>query len=130
MRSSRSALIALSALAIFAATPFGAAYAKKGQSKWPIAMGEVTTVAADQNAFEIKDADGQAVRFKVTPTTEFEVERERPVKWSWSGSFTDLKPGSWVRVKYFGSTETKVAHEHRYLQLRPAQSVNGLGGER
>ena len=111
MRAPCRLMIGLSGLAVVVATQVSPAHAKNGQSKWPIARGEVTTVAADQNVFEVKDADGGTIRFKVTPATEFEVERERPVKFSWSGSFADLKPGSWVRVKYFGSTETKIARE-------------------
>lgn len=111
MRAPCRVMTALLSLTIVAAAQVSSAHAKNGQSKWPVAMGEVTTVAADQNVFEIKDVDGGTIRFKVTPATEFEVERERPVKFSWSGSFSDLKPGGWVKVKYFGSTDTKIARE-------------------
>lgn len=111
MHNFRGLITAISGFALIAAVPFGASNAKNGQSKWPVAMGEVTAVAPDQNTFEIKDGEGQTLRFKVTPATEFEVERERPVKSSWSGSFSDVQSGSWIRVKYFGSTETKVAHD-------------------
>ena len=110
MRNFQGILIALSGLAVVVA-PVGATYAKNGQSKWPIATGEVIAVAPEQNTFEVRDVDGQTVRFKVTRATEFEVERGRPVKFSWAGSFSDVKTGSWIRVKYFGSTETKVAHD-------------------
>ena len=110
MRNFRGMVTALG-FALIAAVPFGASYAKNGQSKWPVAMGEVTAVAPDQSTFEIKDGDGQTLRFKVTPATEFEVERERPEKSSWGGSFSDVQTGSWIRVRYFGSTETKVAHD-------------------
>ena len=64
-----------------------------------------------QKTFEVKDVDGHTVRLKVTPATEFEVERERPVKFSWFGAFSNIKSGSWVGVKYFGSTESKVAQD-------------------
>ncbi|TCW75484.1 hypothetical protein C5O80_37465 [Burkholderia sp. SRS-46] len=111
MSKLRSALVAGLACTVIAALPLGTAYAKKGQSKWPVTMGEVTEVTASSNTFAIKDADGHITRFKTTPDTEFETERERPVKFSWTGSFADIQPGRWVRVKYFGSTETKVARD-------------------
>ena len=88
-----------------------AALAKKGQSKWPVAMGEVVKVDSAKQLVEIKDSEGQSMAFKVTPQTEIETERERPVKFVWPADFSDLKEGQWVRIKYYGSGNPKIAHD-------------------
>lgn len=105
----RNALAAL-CVAPVAASPMHA-FAKKGQSKWPTVVGEVTQVDPAKQAFSVKDTDGKETRFAADPTTEIEVERERPVKYSWPGSFTDVKTGTWVRVKYIGTGEIKSARD-------------------
>ena len=87
------------------------ALAKKGQSKWPIAMGEITKVDGAKQLVEIKDSDGQTVTFRVTPQTDMETERERPVKFIWPADFSDLKEGQWVRIKYYGSGNPKIARD-------------------
>lgn len=105
----RNALAAL-CVALAAATPMHA-FAKKGQSKWPTIVGEVTQVDPAKKTFAVKDVDGKETRFAGNPTTEIEVERERPVKYSWPGDFSDVKAGSWVRVKYMGTGEIKSARD-------------------
>ena len=87
------------------------ALAKKGQSKWPVAMGEIVSVDAAKQLVQMKDCDGASVTFKVTPQIEMETERERPVKFVWPADFSDLKAGQWVRVKYYGSGEPKIARD-------------------
>lgn len=103
-------LIAALCVAFAAASPMHA-FAKKGQSKWPTVIGEVTQVDLAKKTFSVKDVDGKETRFAGNPTTEIEVERERPVKYSWPGDFTDVKPGSWVRVKYMGTGDIKSARD-------------------
>ena len=105
----RNALAAL-CVAFIAASPMHA-FAKKGQSKWPTVVGEVTQVDPAKMTFSVKDVDGKETRFSGNPTTEIEVERERPVKFSWPGDFGDVKAGSWVRVKYMGSGDVKAARD-------------------
>lgn len=101
----RNTLAAL-CVALAAATPMHV-FAKKGQSKWPTVVGEVTQVDLAKKTFAVKDVDGKETRFAGNPTTEIEVERERPVKYSWLGDFSDVKTGSWVKVKYMGAGEIK-----------------------
>lgn len=97
------------------------ALARKGQSKWPIAMGEVTKVDGATKVVEVKDGDGKTTAFKVTPQTEIEQERERPVKFMWSAEFADLKEGQWVRVKYYGSGDPKIAKDIDIYLSAPTQ---------
>lgn len=89
----------------------GIAEAKKGQSKWPVVVGQVTKVDAANKTFTVKDADGAELQFQANPATEVEVERERPPKFSWSGDFSDVKEGAWVQVKYLGSGAVKSARD-------------------
>ncbi len=111
----RKSLAASTAVAAFAGfvllSSANLALAKKGQSKWPVAMGEITKVDGVKQVVEIKDSDGQPMAFKSTPQTEIETERERPVKFVWPADFSDLKEGQWVRIKYYGSGNPKIARD-------------------
>ena len=109
-RSCARSIVTALCVALAAASPLHA-LAKKGQSKWPTVIGEVTQVDQAKQTFSVKDADGKETRFAANPSTEIEVERERPVKFTWPGDIGDVKPGSWVRVKYMGSGEIKSARD-------------------
>lgn len=117
--TSRATAFALSGVLLLGGV--NGALAKKGQSKWPIAMGEVTKVAGATQIVEIKDANGTTLAFKVIPQTEIEQERERPVKFIWSVEFADLKVGQWVRVKYYGNGDPKIARDIDIYLTAPTQ---------
>ena len=53
----------------------------------------------------------ETVTFRVTPQTDMETERERPVKFIWPADFSDLKEGQRARIKYYGSGNPKIARD-------------------
>ena len=111
-RKSFTARIAIATLAGFILLAgSNLALAKKGQSKWPVAMGEITKIDSAKQIVEIKNADGEAMRFRITPQTEMYKERERPIKFVWPADFSDFKEGQWVRIKYYGNADPKIAHD-------------------
>lgn len=105
----RKALVTL-CVTLAAASPMLAA-AKKGQSNGPVVMGEVTQADPTSKTFTVKSSDGKEMRFTANPSTEIELEQERPMKSTKSGSFSDVKAGSSVKVKYTGSGDVKSARD-------------------
>lgn len=115
--TARAAIASLAAPILLAG--IGPAHAKKGKSKWPIDMGEVIRIDSAAQIVDIKNADGRTVSFKVTPQTEMEKERERPVKFVRSAEFSDLKEGQWVRIKYYGGDSPKIARDIDIFPQKP-----------
>ncbi len=117
--ATRTTALALSGLLLLGGGSI--AVAKNRESKWPIAMGEVTKVDSTKREIDIKDTDGKLMTFKVTSQTEIEQERERPVKFVWSADFSDLKEGQRVRMKYYGSGDPKIAKDIDIYLSAPTQ---------
>lgn len=77
-------------------------------------QGEIVSVNATGQTFDIKDANNIVNSFKVTPATQFETkcdtclifkENILPIK------FDALKMADWVEVKYKGDSVEKIADD-------------------
>ncbi|WP_421903642.1 hypothetical protein [Maridesulfovibrio sp.] len=84
---------------------------KDDDHKWPKVSGEVATVNIQARTFQIQDPNGLTMTFKVTPETEMEVEGKGLLFWDSEAQLADLRKGQWLKVKYYGSGETKVAKD-------------------
>lgn len=103
------------------ATGFSTVAAAKGKDKhddWPRTMGEIVQVTPAESTLQIKDPNGQVMTFKVTPRTDIEIEGKGMLSWDQDGVFDDLTPGQWVKVKYFGTAETKVAKDIKIYEVK------------
>lgn len=108
-----SLVIALSLLLGFTSV------ALAGKDKeWPKTVGEIVHVDPVDSIFRINDPNGQAMTFKATPKTDIEIEGKGLLAWDKDAALDDLAPGQWVKVKYFGTAEIKIAKEIKMYEVK------------
>lgn len=81
-------------------------------------IGEIVQIEEAQQTFEINDQNGKGMVFKVTPDTDMEFEDNDLFSWSDDAELTDLKPGQWVKIKYYGTGEIKAAKKVKIYKTK------------
>lgn len=87
------------------------AFAKDSGHRWPKVSGELISVDIQASTFQIKDVNGLLLTFRVTPATDMEFEDRSLFSWDDDASISELSAGQWLKVKYYGVGETKVAED-------------------
>ena len=87
------------------------AMAKDDDHKWPKISGEIIKVDVPQSSFQIKATNEMLMTFKTTPETEIEIKGKGIIFWDKEQDLSEMKPGQWLKIKYYGNGETKIAKD-------------------
>ena len=107
-------------MAIFCIS-FGAATiasADKDNDRKLRTIGEIVKVDTAQQVIEVKDQNGKLMAFKITPDTDMEFEDNGMLSWDDDATMSDLKATQWVKVKYWGTGEIKVAKDINIYKVK------------